>query len=205
VIASRRLRAAALPVVAAALVGGLLGIQAAAGGADFAPRRAADPCVVRPVTSVSDGIDGLAERLVLIAIQDAACRLGVTRETLVLDLAQSRSPSDAQVSALRAGLLDAVDRLQAAGQLPPASGLANEAVDRSNLNGFAKFAIKALPDSLIDKALKTDDVLRRTVRGLDLRKVLGDLDNPDDLQRQLDAAVTQAVRDALIAFLRDLI
>jgi hypothetical protein len=58
---------------------------------------------------------------------------------------------------------------------------------------------------VIDAALKTDDVLRRTVDGLDLREVLADLDNPDDLNRRISDAATQAVRDALVDRLRDLL
>ena len=61
------------------------------------------------------------------------------------------SPTDAQVDALRAGLLEAVDRMKADGTLPPASDLVDEALDSSDLNGFVKAAIRALPDSVIDQ------------------------------------------------------
>jgi hypothetical protein len=158
------------------------------------------------VTPVSTGIEGLGENLVLLGLDGAACRLGVTREALVLQLARSNnSPTDAQIDALRAGLLDAVNRMKADGTLPPASELTDEALDNSNLNGFLKAAIRALPDSLINSALKTDDVLRRTINDLDLRALLANLDNPDDLTRQLNAAVTKAVKDSLIARLRGLL
>ena len=78
-------------------------------------------------------------------------------------------------------------------------------MDESNLNGFLKAAIRALPDSLINAALKTDDVLRRAINELDLRNLLANLDNPDDLTRQINAAVTQAVKDSLVARLRGLL
>src|SRR5262245_14183808 len=199
------LRAVALPVVAAALVSGVLGVQIANGGGDFTPTRSASPCAHRAVTSVSTGIEGLSEQLVLLGLDGAACRLHVTREALALELAQSRQPTDAQVNAVRAGLLDAVNRMQAEGKLPPASELTDEALDASNLNGFVKAAIRALPDSLINSALKTDDVLRRTINDLDLRALLANLNDPDELSRQINAAVTKAVKDALVARLRDLL
>ena len=75
--------------------------------------------------------------------------------------------------------------------------LVDDALDSSDLNPFLKAAIRALPDSSVDAALKTDDVLIRTIDDLDLRTLLGHLDDPDALQRQLDAAVTQAVETAL--------
>jgi hypothetical protein len=200
-----KLRAVALPVVAAALVSGVLGVQIANGGGGFTPTRSASPCAHRPVTSVSTGIEGLSERLVLLGLDGAACRLHVTREALVLELAQSRTPTDAQVNALRAGLLEAVDRMKADGTLPPASSLTDEALDNSHLNGFIKAAIRALPDSLINSVLKTDDVLRRTINALDLRSLLANLNDPDELTQQVNAAVTKAVKDSLTARLRDLL
>jgi hypothetical protein len=199
------LRAVGLPAVAAALVGGVLGVQIASGGGDFTPARPASPCAHRAVTSISTGIEGLTEQLVLLGLDGAACRLHVTREALALDLAQSRTPTDAQVNALRAGLLDAVNRMKADGTLPPASKLTDEALDNADLNGFLKAAIRALPDSLINSLLKTDDVLRRTINQLDLRALLTNLDDPDQLSRQVTGAVTNAVKDSLVARLRDLI
>ena len=200
-----KLRVALLPVLAVALVAGVLGVQVAHGGGEFTPLKPADPCAVRAVTSTSTGIDGLTEQLVLLGLDGAACQLGVTREALILQLAQQGEPTDAQVDALRAGLLQAVDRMKADGSLPPASALVDEALDRSNLNGFLKTAIRALPDSFIDSNLKTDDVLRRTINQLDLRAVLNNLSNSDDLTKQINSAITKAVEQALIARLRDVL
>lgn len=199
-----KLRTFALPVIAAALVSGMLGVQFAYGGGDFVPLRASDPCAVRTVTSTSTGIDGLTERLVLLGLDGAACRLGITRETLTLQLAQPGQRTDAQINALRAGLLQAVDRMKADGTLPPASAFVDEALDNSNLNGLLKAAIRALPDSVINQALKTDDVLRRTINDLDLRTLLAHANNPDDLTAQINKAVTKAVQDSLSARLHDL-
>ena len=134
------------------------------------------------VTSQADGIDGLTERLVLLGIDGAACRLDVSREALTLELAQTGTPTDAQVDALREGLLVAVDRMEDDGTLPPASELVDEALDSADLNGFLEAAIRALPDSVIDAALKTDDVLTRAIEDLDLRAVLANLDDQDEPQ-----------------------
>lgn len=199
------LRATALPVIAALLVSGVLGVQVANGGGDFVPARAANPCDARVVSSVSSGIDALGERLVLIGLNGAACRLGVSRESLVLELALPGQRSDAQIEAIRAGLLDAVQQMDADGTLPSASELTDEALDNADLNPFVKFAIRALPNAVINAALKTDDVLRRAINDLDLRALLADLNNPDQLTDRINSAVTDAVKDSLIARLRDLV
>ena len=194
-----------LPALALVLVSGVLGFQLAHGGGSFEPLRPADPCAVRDVTSQAGGIDGLTERLVLLGLDGAACRLHVSREALTLELAQSGTPSDAEIAALRAGLLDAVEKMKDAGTLPPASDLVDEALDSTDLNSFVKAAIRALPDSVVDAALKTDDILTRTIDDLDLRALLAHLDDEQGLTQQLDAAVTQAVKDSLTARLPDLL
>jgi hypothetical protein len=197
-------RVLALPALAVALVAGVLGIQLAYGGASYEPLRPADPCAERTVTSESEGIDALTERLVLIGIDEAACRLGVSREALTLELAQTE-PTDEQVDALHDGLLAAVDRMDADGTLPPASDLVDEALDNADLNGFLEAVIRALPASVVDAALKTDDVLSRAIDDLDLRALLDDVDDADALNKQVSAAVEQAVKDSLLARLRDLV
>jgi hypothetical protein len=199
------LRMIGLPAVALVLVSGVLGVQLANGGGRFEPLRPADPCVARTVTSQSEGMDGLTERLVLLGIDGAACRLHVSREALTLQLAQPGPRTDAQIDALREGLLSAVDRMKDDGSLPPASELVDEALDNADLNGFLEAAIRALPDSVVNAAVKTDDVLIRTINDLDLRTILANLDDQQDLNQQINAAVTQAVKDSLVARLRDLV
>jgi hypothetical protein len=194
-----------LPAFALVLVSGVLGIQLAHGGGSFEPLRPADPCAVRDVTSQAAGIDGLTERLVLLGLDGAACRLHISREALTLELARAGSPSDAEIAALHAGLLDAVQKMKDAGTLPPASALVDEALDSTDLSDFVKAAIRALPDAVIDAALKTDDVLTRTIDDLDLRTLLADMDDRQSLDQQLDAAVTQAVKDTLTARIHDLL
>jgi hypothetical protein len=194
-----------LPVAAVVLVALVLGVQVANGGGSFDPLQPADPCVARDVTSQADGIDGLTERLVLLGLDGAACELGVSREALTLELAQTRDPSDAQVDALRSGLLGAVQRMKDDGTLPPASDLVDDALANADLNGFVEAALRAIPDPVVDAALKTDDVLTRAITDLDLRTLLANLDDQADLNQQVEAAVTQAVKDSLVARVRDLL
>jgi hypothetical protein len=200
-----RLRVASLPAGALVLVLGVLAIQLAAGGWTYEPLRSADPCAERTVTSQSEGIEGLTERLVLIGVDEAACSLGISREAFTLELAGLETPTDAEIDALRQGLLSAVGEMQADGSLPPASELVDEALDSADLNSALEALIRAVPDSVIDAALKTDDVLTRTIDELDLRALLTNLDDPDDLNEQIEAAVTQAVRDSIADRLRDLL
>jgi hypothetical protein len=198
-------RLSGLPVAALFLVSAVLGVQVAHGGGSFEPLQPADPCVARAVSSRADGIDGLTERLVLLGLDGAACRLHVSREALTLELAQPGTRTDAEVEALRAGLLSAVRRMADDGTLPPASDLVDDALDTTDLNGFLEAAIRALPDAVVDAALKTDDILTRAIDDLDLRALLADLDDQDDLNQQIEAAVSQAVKDSLAARLGDLL
>ncbi|QIG41859.1 hypothetical protein G5V58_02855 [Nocardioides anomalus] len=198
-------RLVGLPALAVVLVAGVIGVQVAQGGGEFEPLHPADPCVARDVTSQADGIDNLTERLVLLGLDAAGCRLGVSREELTLRLAQGADPTDAEVEALHDGLLDAVQRMDDDGTLPPLSDFVDEALDNADLNGFLEYAIRHLPDSVIDAALKTDDVLTRAIDDLDLRQVLADVDDQRELNRQVSAAVEQAVKDALVDRLKGLV
>jgi hypothetical protein len=89
--------------------------------------------------------------------------------------------------------------------LPGSSSLVDEALDATDLNGLVKAATRALPDAVVDRALPTDDVLTRTIVSLDLRRVLANAGDPDELQAQMNAAVTRAVEDSLTARLRGLL
>ena len=199
------LRASGLPALGLALVGAVLAVQVAHGGGTYEPLHPADPCAEREVTSRSEGIEGLTETLVLIGIDGAACTLGVNREALTLELAQGGEPSDEVIEALRQGLLDAVGRMKADGTLPPASALVDEALETADLNSILKSLILRLPASVVDAALKTDDVLTRTIEDLDLRELLDNVDDQGDLNRQVEAAVSQAVKDSLVDRLRNLL
>lgn len=194
-----------LGAVAVALVAGVLGVQIANGGGKFEPLQPADACVARAVTSQVDGLEGLTERLVLLGLDGAACRLDVSRERLTLRLAQPGERSQAEIDALGEGLLDAVRRMEKEGSLPQAAELADDALEYADLPGWVKAALRALPDRVINAAVKIDDVLIRAVQNLDLRSVLSQLNDTEALNRELGAAVTDAVQDSIVARIRDLL
>ena len=194
-----------LPLAALILVIAVIGVQLANGGGTYEPLKSADPCATRDVTSQSDGIEGLTERLVLLGIDNAACSLRVTREALTLELAQPGARTDAEIDALREGLRSAVDDMKADGTLPPASDLVDEALQSADLNGLLKTAIRALPGSVVDAAVRTDDVLDRAIRELDLRELLANLENQDELEQQVGVAVTAAVKASVTDRLRNLL
>ncbi|WGL51367.1 hypothetical protein P5P86_15540 [Nocardioides sp. BP30] len=201
-----RLRRLALPLLALALVAIVLVVQVANGGGGYAPNALADPCAARSATSTPATLDALGQELVLLGLDGAACRLGTSREALTLDLAQHHDdPSDAQVAALKAGLLDAVARMKSAGTLPPSADLIDQALDASDLNSLAKLAIRALPDSIVDRALPTDEVLRQAIENLDVRSLLTGLDDSDHLGDLVTRAVVKAAEQTITAKLRGLV
>jgi hypothetical protein len=142
---------------------------------------------------------------VLIGVDDAACSLGISREAFLLELAGPGHPTDPQIDALRQGLLSAVGEMEDDGTMPPASALVDEALGSADLNGFLEALIGAIPDSVVDAALKTDNVLTRAIEDLDLRTVLTNLDDQHELNDQVEAAATRAMKDSLLDRLRDLV
>jgi hypothetical protein len=104
-------------VVAIALVVSYVAL----GGTSYEPTPVADPCAPRPARPVT-GTDERIQQVVLAAADAAACRLGVSREDLVLALRsvddldqlaarEGRSRHDLE-EALREGLVRAVAQAQ---------------------------------------------------------------------------------------------
>jgi hypothetical protein len=87
-----------------------------------APVRVARPCAERALFR-GHGLDAATQRIVLDGLGRAACRLGVTREELVLSLAPQtgtrlhRSPQQV-ARALRSGLERALDASRDRGEIP---------------------------------------------------------------------------------------
>jgi hypothetical protein len=100
----------------------------AAGGASYTPASVQNPCQPREWRD-PESLDQIAEQFSLSALDGAACELGVTRETLARALATPEARErftrrygidDAKLaSAVRAGLLRAVDDAERAGALSP--------------------------------------------------------------------------------------
>lgn len=110
----------------------LVGAYLAAGGSSYEPKQVQDPCKPREWRD-PQGLQQIAEQFSLSALDGAACRLGVSRETLARALAtpQARERfterygiTDAKLAqAIRAGLLRAVDDAEEAGALSPLLGV----------------------------------------------------------------------------------
>ncbi len=117
-----------LVTLAASILASLLlvGIYLAAGGLDYKPAKAADPCDSRPWTDPGN-LEESVQQFAISAIDGAACDLGVSREELTRALADDASRqqfaddnglSDSDVEdALRKGLDRAVDDAENAGAL----------------------------------------------------------------------------------------
>jgi hypothetical protein len=113
-------------VGATAVVVVLVVVYLALGGASYAPAKVADPCVQREWRNPG-GVSHVAEQIVLSALDGAACKLGVTREEIVLAFgsrdslkrfARAHGISDKQLDQLvRTGLLRAVDDAENAGAI----------------------------------------------------------------------------------------
>jgi hypothetical protein len=182
----------ALPLIAVVLVAAVLGVQVAAGGGHYVPLRPANPCTSRPVSPIPPRLEPLAEQIVLLGLDSAACRLGISRERLVLALADTRSLNPHESAALKAGLVSAIDRLENQGRLPKVSQLLPQALDQANLPGLVKTIIEAIPDPVVDTLLPTAPLLRQTVDGLDINRLLHELRDPHQLNSVLESAILQA-------------
>ena len=117
------MRAIALATAAAVA---LVVVDLALGGASYSPAKVADPCAPRAWRK-PQGVGAVAEQVVLSAIDGAACKLGVSREAIVLAFAnrarlhrfsrQHHITERSLEELLRSGLLRAVDDAERAGQL----------------------------------------------------------------------------------------
>ncbi|MBV9002888.1 MAG: hypothetical protein JO304_27785 [Solirubrobacterales bacterium] len=196
------MRRLALPLIAVVLVAAVLGVQVAAGGGHYAPLRPANPCTPRPVPPIPAQLEPLAEQLVLLGLDGAACRLGISRERLVLALADTHTLNPQTTAALKAGLGDAIDRLDREGRLPKVSQLLPQALDQTNLPGIVKTIIEAIPNSVVDNLLPTAPLLRRTVDELDINRLLHELGDPSQLNSALQSAILQSALHQILDRLR---
>jgi hypothetical protein len=191
-----------LPLIAVLLVAAVLGVQIAAGGGHYVPLRPANPCEPRPVPPIPPRLEPLAEQIVLLGLDGAACQLGISRERLVLALAENRSLDSRESAALKAGLRGAVDRLEREGRLPKVSQLLPDALDQANLPGIVKTIAGAIPAGVIDNLLPTAPLLRQTVAGLDIDRLVRELNDPSRLDSALQSAILQAALRQILDRLR---
>jgi hypothetical protein len=191
-----------LPLIAVLLVAAVLGVQVAAGGGHYIPRRPANPCTPRPIPPTQPQLEPLTGQIVLLGLDSAACRLGISRERLVLALAETRALNPRVRAALKAGLVDAVDRLDREARLPKVSQLLPQALQQTSLPGIAKTIIEAIPAPVVDSALPTAPVLRRTIDGLDVARLLHELTDPGQINAAVQSAILHAALSEILARLR---
>jgi len=147
------------PTQAVAVVGALLlaavvllAVELGLGALRYGSGKLADPC--KPHAFEGHGFDAVVQQVVLDGLNGAACRLGTTREELVLSFDPNGGYSsrrwDRQTveKAVRAGMISAV----------------NNAEDRGNIPGvlapLLRSAIEAAPlDQLIRGAINLRDLL----------------------------------------------
>lgn len=114
----------ALAVLLALLVAAavLLAVELARGAAGYGSGTVANPCIER--TFPGSGLDADVQRIVLDGLDAAACRLGTSREELILSLGTGtgfpprRWDRHTIEAALRTGMLGAVDRAEQRGEIP---------------------------------------------------------------------------------------
>jgi hypothetical protein len=104
----------------------LVGAYLALGGATYAPAQVADPCASRDWRE-PQGIQEVAEQIVLSGLDGAACELGASREEMVLafesrdtleDFAREHEISEEELEQLvRSGLIRAIDDAERADAL----------------------------------------------------------------------------------------
>lgn len=202
-------RAALFIAGATAVVLAVLAVMWLAGGDDYGPPDPRDPCTASTGQPIPAEIEAVAERVVLLGTDEAACELGVTRERLLLSLASADSRaqlaneigSDEEGLAreLKTGLDRAVTRLADADDLPKVSAFKSEILAEADIPRSLRIVIEATPNALIDSLLPTEGVLHRAVGNIDARRVIDSLDDPDSLEPQLRAAI----QDAAIAEARE--
>jgi hypothetical protein len=103
--------------------GALVGVELGKGATGSVSPSIANPCRARaPFTG--GGVDGVIQRIVLDGLDGAGCRLGTSREELVLSLRPgtgvrlSQADRSTAEAAIRAGLLRSVDEANRRGDIP---------------------------------------------------------------------------------------
>ena len=107
-------------VVLLAAAAALLIVELSLGAIGFGKPRLADPCTSKPAFS-GGGIDGEVQRFALNGLNGAACKLGTTREELVLSFVPAAGTKEVRwdkptiEAALKSGFDRAFDDVEARG------------------------------------------------------------------------------------------
>ena len=150
----------------------LLGLYLGLGGASYAPQEVADPCDARPLEE-PEGIEDTVQQLALSALDGAACELQITREDLVLSLADPEGRAEfldeREISdeTLEGAVQAALDRAY------------DDAVSSGAIGGLEALVIEFVPvDVLVDVA--------QSETGQEAAALLGDLAASEEAGDALD-------------------
>jgi len=119
-----RNRVVAVVAAGALVTVALLGLEQAAGASNVGTYAAADPCTAGPDPYPGSGLDAIAQRIALSALNGAACDLHTSRERLVLSLDPNSGYTDVtwddatREQALRSGTERAINDAEDRGTLP---------------------------------------------------------------------------------------
>jgi hypothetical protein len=119
----RLTRGAAILLALLAAAVALVAVELGKGAAGSVSPALAKPCRPRPAFA-GTGLDGIIQRILLDGLDGAACRLGTTREELVLSLRSStgvrlrHADRSTVEAAIRAGVLQSVDQAESRGDVP---------------------------------------------------------------------------------------
>jgi hypothetical protein len=124
----------------------LLAVELGLGATSYGSGKLADPC--RPHTFAGSGLDATVQQVVLDGLDGAACRLGTTREELVLSFGSGTGypprrwdPHTIEV-AVRAGMLAAVSDAEDRGDIPGlVATLLRSAIEAAPLDQLIRGAI----------------------------------------------------------------
>jgi hypothetical protein len=144
---SRRGSATAVAALVSLLLAAaaLVAVELGQGATRYGSGGLANPC--HPRTFTGSGLDATIQQTVLHGLDGAACRLGISREQLVLSLASGGSHPphwDAHTIeiALRAGVVAAADDALKRGALPnPLAPLIRDAIQHAPLDQIVRGAI----------------------------------------------------------------
>lgn len=138
-------------VVSCGLAVGLIAAYVALGGTSYEPTPVANPCAPRPARPAGDTGERL-ELVVLSAADAAACRLGVSREELVLAL---RSVDDLDRLAAREGRSrDKLEEALREGLVRAVAQAESEDLIGGQTASALRFAAEHLPLGLLLSALR---------------------------------------------------
>ena len=124
----------------------LVVVELGKGAVGYGSGTVANPCHNR--SFAGSGIDAAAQRVVLDGLDGAGCRLGTSREALVLSLSRGSGfphrhfNRQTVENALRAGMLAAIDRAEQRGDIPSfLAPLARQAVRSLRLEQLLRGAL----------------------------------------------------------------